>query len=171
MKTLLRYLAEMKQLGIIADYAIGGATVLIYYSEPVQTQDIDVFVVLTKGGNALVNLGPIYGFLKDRGAKVENEYVIIKKTPVQFLVPYNLLVEEAVRSAIEVPFEEVMVRLPTLEYLMSIMVQTCRGKDKARLEDIIHRQDRYNPSEFERILKKFDLIEKWERVQKWIQEK
>ena len=171
MKTLLRYLAEMKQLGMIADYAIGGATALIYYSEPVQTQDIGVFVLLAKGSDVLVNLGPIYGFLKDRGAKVEKEYVIIKKTPVQFLVPYNLLVEEAVRSAIEVPFEELMVRLPTLEYLMSIMVQTGRGKDKARLEDVIQRPDRYDRSEFERILEKFDLIEKWERVQKWIQEK
>ena len=116
-------------------------------------------------------LGPIYGFLRDRGARVENEYVIIKKTPVQFLVPYNLLVEEAVRSAIEVPFEDVMIRLPTLEYLMSIMLQTGRGKDKARLEDIILGEDRYDRSEFERILEKFGLVEKWDRVQRWIQER
>ncbi len=35
----------------------------------------------------------------------------------------------------------------------------------------MQRPDRYNPSESEGILKKFELVEKWVKVQKWIQEK
>ena len=169
MKTLIQYLIEMKKLGLISDYAIGGATALIYYFEPIQTQDVDVFVILTNQTDTLVNLGPVYGFLQNRGVKVEHEYVIIHVIPVQFLVPYNLLVEEAVMNAIQVPFEDVVVRLPKLEYLMAIMVQTGRGKDKARLEELLQHQELFNLSEFERIIMKFQLNSKWRSIRKWIQ--
>jgi hypothetical protein len=167
-KTLILYLIEMKRLGLIADYAIGGATALIYYFEPMQTQDIDVFVVFAGKGDELTSLAPLYGFLKERGATVEDEYVIVHDVPVQFLVPYNPLVEEAVAAAVEVPFEEIAVRIPPLEHLMAIMVQTGRGKDKARLEELMDHPDLFRRSDFDRILEKYDLTSKWKSIQEWL---
>lgn len=46
MKQIIHLLNKMKKEGVIKNYAIGGATALIYYFEPIQTQDIDVFVRL-----------------------------------------------------------------------------------------------------------------------------
>ena len=40
MKNLILYLLELKNQGLISAYALGGATALIYYYEPFQTQDI-----------------------------------------------------------------------------------------------------------------------------------
>ena len=48
MKKLLELLKAMRDRGLISEYALGGATALIYYFEPIQTQDIDVFIVLQK---------------------------------------------------------------------------------------------------------------------------
>ena len=61
MKQLLVLLNEMLQNGLIGNYALGGATALIHYFEPIQTQDIDVFVVLTNQKDDLVNPSSIEG--------------------------------------------------------------------------------------------------------------
>jgi hypothetical protein len=168
MHELIQYLNEMKAKGLIGEYAIGGATALIYYFEPIQTQDVDVFVVLTGEQGVLVNLSPIYSFLAERGCDARNEYLIIKGIPVQFLVPYNPLVEEAVTQSRTVLFGSVECRLPTLEHLMAIMVQTGRMKDKARLEELGNFPDLYNKENFSDIIKRFGLETKWQAIKNQI---
>jgi tetrahydromethanopterin S-methyltransferase subunit A len=154
----------MKEKGIIDNYAIGGATALIYYFEPINTQDIDVFILLKeKDSSKLINLNPIYQYLRRLKYKVEKEYVIIQQIPVQFLVPYNDLLSEAVENAIYVNYSSDKVRIIALEYLMAIMVQTGRTKDKARLEDIIKCDIKYNKYKFHSILKKHSLFDKWKK--------
>jgi hypothetical protein len=169
MHTLIKLLNEMKAKGIISDYAIGGATALVYYLEPIETQDIDVFVVLTDTHGTLVNLVPIYAFLEAANVKAEGEYLVIGGAPVQFLVPYNELVQEAVATAHGVRFHDEEVRLPPLEYLMAIMVQTGRPKDRARLADIFQSPSLYDNQIFLEIIRKFDLSEKLERTKQWIE--
>ena len=46
MKRVVQILDEMVKDGVIEDYVIGGATALLYFSEPTFTEDIDVFVHL-----------------------------------------------------------------------------------------------------------------------------
>ena len=44
--------------GVVTDYAIGGATAVLFYAEPTRTYDVDVFVTLPTGANrALVSVG------------------------------------------------------------------------------------------------------------------
>jgi hypothetical protein len=154
----------MKRAGLIVDYALGGATALIHYFEPFQTVDVDVFVVLTDRPGTLVNLSPIYSFLESKGAIPRNEYVLIGGIPVQFLVPYNTLVEETVRAAKAVPFADQICRIPPLEYLMAIMVQTSRAKDKARLEELGNFPQLFNRQVFDGLVTKFGLEEKWKKI-------
>jgi hypothetical protein len=63
----------MRRSGLIDNYAIGVTTALIHYFEPFQTVDIDVFVVLTDQQGALVNLSPLFSFLKSKGAIPKEE--------------------------------------------------------------------------------------------------
>lgn len=148
----------MKSRGIVSNYALGGATALVYYFEPVQTQDVDIFVILPNQNN-LIDLSEIYEFLKDNGGVVKGEYVLIQNTPVQFLVPYNPLVEEAVTCAKEVKFMDQVLRIPPLEYLMAIMVQTGRPKDIARLEELKSFDTLYDHAVLNEVLTKYNL--KW----------
>jgi hypothetical protein len=168
MNDLILLLNEMKARGLIADYAIGGATALIYYFEPIQTQDIDVFVVLEASGQALVNLSPIYSFLAERGCQPRNEYVVINGIPVQFLVPYNSLVQEAVGTARTVKFGATDCRIPSLEHLMAIMVQTGRAKDKARLEELAQHPALFDTNIFLNLIAKFGLEETWQKIKNQI---
>jgi len=49
MATLRDVFAQLNALkpdGIIADYAIGGATAVLFYAEPTRTYDVDVFVLM-----------------------------------------------------------------------------------------------------------------------------
>ncbi|MCC6445520.1 MAG: hypothetical protein IT210_18945 [Armatimonadetes bacterium] len=164
MKKAISLLNEMKSEGVIEDYAIGGATGLVYYFEPIQTQDVDVFVVLKETGSLLITLTPIYDFLRARGGVERGEYIFIGSIPLQFLLPYNPLIEESVRQGIYVPFGEIQVRILPLEYLMAIMVQTGRTKDRARLEDIYRLRLHYDASLLESILLRHRLLDRWQKI-------
>ncbi len=169
MEELIKHLKELMKRGLIHSYALGGATALIYYFEPVQTQDVDVFICLSDNVSPLINLSPIYSYFVEHGIQSDQEYLLISGIPVQLLVPYNPLVQEAVESAIEVGYHALTVRIPPLEYLMAIMVQTGRPKDKARLYDISQFPELFSLLEFERIIAKFGLTEKWRALKEWFE--
>ena len=154
----------MKEKKIIQEYGIGGATALIYYFEPIQTQDIDVFVVIDSS-SLLASLRPIYEFLEQNGGEVKDKYIIIHNTPVQFLVPYNPLIDAALKDCIEASYADTWVRIFSFEYLMAIMIQTGRGKDKARLEEILKVKLAFNQDKLQSILTEFELSYKWEKIQ------
>lgn len=164
MLKIIKLLNEMKEKKIIQEYGIGGATALIYYFEPIQTQDIDVFVVIDSS-SLLVSLRPIYEFLEQNGGEVKDEYIIIHNTPVQFLVPYNPLIDAALNDCIEASYADTWVRIFSFEYLMAIMIQTGRGKDKARLEEILKVKLAFNQDKLQSILTEFELSYKWEKIQ------
>jgi hypothetical protein len=164
MKELLTVIEEMRRTGLISDYALGGATALIYYFEPFTTVDVDVFVVLSNQEGTLVNLAPIYSFLSARGVVARNEYVLVGGIPVQFLVPYNQLVEESVKAAQVVNFSGTPCRIPPLEYLMAIMVQTGRAKDKARLEELAKFPGLFKRDFLESLISKYKLDERWQKI-------
>ena len=43
---VFQVLNRMRDDGVVADYAIGGATAVLFYAEPTRTYDLDVFVTL-----------------------------------------------------------------------------------------------------------------------------
>ena len=55
-------------------------------------------------------------------------------------------------------------RLFTLEHLMAVMVQTSRGKDKARLEVILKAKIEFDYSKWDEILARYNLAEKWNSI-------
>lgn len=65
---------------------------------------------------------------------------------------------------IQTQYIDAKVQIFSLEYLMAIMIQTGRGKDKARLEEILKAKLTFNKVKLQSILLEFDLSSKWEKT-------
>jgi hypothetical protein len=128
----------MQAAGLITASAIGGAVGATFYLEPAATVDLDIFVTLpATPETAIVILSPLYEYLKDRGAEVKDEYVVIAGWPVQFLVPSSGLEQEAVAEAITTEIDGVKTRVISAEHLAAIALRTGRAKDHIRLAQFL----------------------------------
>lgn len=83
MKETLKLLNRMVRDGVIEEYAIGGAVAAIYYLEPFDTADLDVFVQVNAASSDLMILAPIYQYLTERGYEAGGEFVHVEGLPVQ----------------------------------------------------------------------------------------
>jgi hypothetical protein len=151
---------RMRADGVIERYAIGGAVGATFYLEPVATMDVDVFVAFHAEPGSLINLKPLYDYLKARGGMVEREHVVIAGWPVQFLPPGSPLAEEALAKAIERDVDGIPARVFTAEHLAAIALQTGRAKDKARLLQFIE-AGVLDAAQFQAILTRHRLAETW----------
>ena len=115
MKATLEVINRMQAEGVIGSYAIGGAVGALFYLEPSDTEDIDVFIAFKKTpGMELVSMEPIYAYLKERGhTEHRKEGVVIEGWPVQFLPAAGLLGEEALAGAVATDVEGAPVRVVT----------------------------------------------------------
>ena len=78
MEKTLAVLNQLERDGVIGRYAIGGAVAATRYVEPVQTYDLDIFVVLPVSTSGLVSIAPIYAHLAQRGYAPQGECVAIE---------------------------------------------------------------------------------------------
>ena len=160
MKVTLEIINQMQADGIIGKYAIGGAVGATFYLEPTATVDLDVFVTLPVTPGGLVSLERIYDYLKIRGGKVEDEYIVIGGWPVQFLPPSNDLEEEAIAEAVATKLEDVNAWVMTPEHLVAIALRTGRSKDHIRVLQFIE-QGAVNQAKLRSLLDSHGLTAKW----------
>jgi hypothetical protein len=161
MKETLKVINQMVKRGVIERYAIGGAIAAIYYLEPFETSDLDVFVQINIEGSAMAILAPIYEYLRASGYKAQAEFINIEGVPVQFLPSYSPLIDEAIEKAEPVKFERVQTRVVRPEHLVAIMIDTGRPKDYLRINMFLE-QGAVKISKLKPVLKRHDLLEKWE---------
>jgi hypothetical protein len=160
MEKTFQTLNELETAGLVTCYAVGGAFALSFYTEPIVTFDVDVFVFVPNADSPLVSLAPIYDYLRAKGCAEQREHVLIAGTPVQFIAAYNPLVEEAVRDATDKSFKAVRVRVLRLEHLAAIMLKTGRAKDNARLAQVLE-VTALDESRFRDILERHGLAAAW----------
>ena len=161
MKRTLEVLNELEREGVFTRYAIGGAMAATFYTEPVLTFDLDVFILLqSESGGGLVSLDVIYQALRGRGYNAERETVLIEGVPVQFLPAYNALIEEALAQAREIDYEGVPARVVRAEHLIAICLQTGRAKDRARVA-MLREQAKLDLNFLADVLKRHQLEDKW----------
>lgn len=164
MEKTFQTLNELERAGLVTRYAIGGAFALNFYTEPVVTFDVDVFVFVPDAQSPLLSLAPIYEYLRARNCPEQHEHVLIAGTPVQFIVAFNPLVEEAVREAEEKTFRAVRVRVMQLEHLAALLLKTGRAKDKLRLVQLMELTSLDTPR-FRDILERHSLSGAWAKFQ------
>ena len=161
MEKTLQVLNGMVEDGVIKQYAIGGAIAAIFYIEPINTNDLDIFFSATSSTPDLAILEPLYDYLSTLGYKPQGETVDIEGWPVQFLPIFNPLIEEAVDNARETNYSGITTRVMTAEHLVAIMLQTGRLKDHARVEEFLE-QEAVDRDSLEQILARHDLLPKWD---------
>jgi hypothetical protein len=121
-KRTLAALNELEKQGVFTRYAIGGAMGATFYVEPLLTFDLDVFVNCSANCSGAVSASSSNGSavtdrrykeaLRGRGdLKEEGECVLIEGVPMQFLPAYNALLEEALKEAQEIMYEDVPTRV------------------------------------------------------------
>lgn len=160
MEHTLKIISQMRDENIISHYAIGGAIASMFYTEPVVTYDLDIFVLIPDSDSALISLSPIYEWLSKKGYHPHQEQIVIEGIPVQFIPAYNDLIIEAVIQSAEKKFKELQVFVLLPEYLMAIMIQTFRPKDKERLKQFL--DDRvFQEERLQTILMKHNLMERY----------
>jgi hypothetical protein len=151
---VFKELNALKEARIIGDYALGGATAVLFYAEPTRTYDVDVFVLLDSvRASGLVSLSPIYEWVRGRGFTQEAEHILIHGVPVQFLPAHNALAEEGVATARTMDYDGVPVRVMGPEHLAALAFQaggrTRRERawrlmesgavDKAKLDELLQK--------------------------------
>ena len=132
MKELARLLNEMRDAGVISDYALFGAAAQMRYTEPVATLDADV-LVNAPGPEGLDKLGPIYQFCATKGYHPEGEAMRVGAWPVQFVPVFSPLTREALEQAETADFEGVPFRVVRAAHLAVIALSVGRAKDFARI--------------------------------------
>lgn len=160
MEKTLTIINQMERDGVIGRYAIGGAIAATLYVEPIQTYDLDIFVIFPVSPSGLISASPIYTYLAAHGYRAEGEAINIEGWPVQFLPVFNPLTDEALTMAQDVQFGDTPTRVLTAEHLAAIMLQTGRPKDYARLAQFIE-SDILNQSRLQEILVRHNLGSKW----------
>lgn len=160
MRETLQVLLQLRSEGSLARFAIGGAVAASFYIEAVNTEDLDIFAFLKPSASGLLVLTPLYDRLKELGAVVQNEHVVIHGWPVQILPAYTPLVEEAVVGAAEQSFHDLHVPVVTAEYLCAIALQTGRPKDYQRVHSLLE-ADCVNATKLTHLVNQFHLTERW----------
>ncbi|HEV2915312.1 MAG TPA: hypothetical protein VGX92_18680 [Pyrinomonadaceae bacterium] len=160
MRETLKVINRMVKDGVIGEYAIGGAVAAIYYLEPFDTADLDVFVQVNATANDLTILAPIYEYLTEQGYGAKGELIYIDGIPVQFLPVFNQLTEEAVEKSQTIKYSQVTTRIMRPEYLVAIMLDTGRPKDYLRISMFLE-QGAIKMRQLHAVLKRHGLMEKW----------
>ena len=160
MKETLKVINELVKDGAIVTYAIGGAVAAIYYLEPFDTADLEVFVQVSAAGRDLMILTPIYEHLIARGYKAKGESIYVEGMPVQFFPVFNPLTEEAVRRAQTIKYARVTTRIMRPEHLVAIMLDTGRPKNYLRISMFLE-QGAVNMRSLNAVLRRHGLTKKW----------
>lgn len=151
----------MVEDGIISKYAVCGAVAATFYIEPVQTYDLDIFIVIPAEKTGLITLKPIYSYLSEKGYKPDGECIEIEGWPVQFLPVFNPLTEEALDHSKETKFGSTQTWIISAEYLAAIMLDIGRPKDLIRLSVFLENKILDLPV-FNDILERFNICNKFE---------
>lgn len=120
---VLAALNELKERGLIQDYAISGAMAQVFWDEAIPTFDLDVLVMLGAVENALAPLAVIYQWAKEKGYETRAEHILISDIPVQFVPAPDTLSEEAVKNAKVLEFKGLPVRVVAPEYLIALWLK------------------------------------------------
>jgi len=158
-------LNQMETEGVIGRYAIGGAVGALFYLEPSDTVDIDVFVTFREESDKLVSLSPLYDWLRAHGfTEHRREGVVIGDWPVQFLPASDALDEDALACSVSTEVEGIPTRVMTPEHLVALALRTGRNKDYLRIL-AFRESGQLDEARLNELLARFGLTKKWSRFQ------
>jgi hypothetical protein len=153
---------RMKREGVLTEYAIGGAMALVFWTEPVATFDLDVFVHLPGESTLLVSLDPLYRWATTNGYTAESEHIIMEGIPVQFIPSPNALADEAIEEAATMDYDGTPMRVIRPEHLIALYLEPSARTAK-RLQRVAALRDEgsINTERLDAILRRHHLELPW----------
>lgn len=149
---------RMKREGVVTEYAIGGAMALVFWTEPVATFDLDVFVLLPGETTLLISLDPIYRWAEANGYVAEEEHLIIEGIPVQFIPSHNPLADEAIEEAATLDYDGAPVRVIRPEHLIALYLEpSARTAKRLQRVAVLREESAVDPERLESILRRYNL--------------
>ncbi len=166
MKKTLEVINELKEKGLIKDYAIGGAIGALKWTQPFFTEDLDILIIpkMETKEKELIMLSPIYGYLKKKGYTWKGHWIIIEGVPVD-IFPTDELEKKAVEDAQETEYEGVKTKVIKPEYLIALSIRAFREKDLRKI-DMILKQAKVDKRKLNRVLSLHRLTEKFIKFRK-----
>ncbi|MCW1922326.1 hypothetical protein OKA05_07155 [Luteolibacter arcticus] len=163
MQAVCDVLEELLKSGVVASYAIGGATAAGFHGEPLATRDIDVFVFLNpQPGSILLSLDPVFRELGRMGFdEFDEEGILIHGFPVQFLAAAPGLESEAITEAGLFEWDGHRARVMSAEHLAAIALTVGRPKDRARVVYLVS-LPAFDRNRFGGILERHNLLARWQ---------
>lgn len=166
MKKTLEVLNSLKDKALIDDYAIGGGVATIFYTEPVFTYDLDIFIIVkSEPSQKIISLDSIYDYLINKGCSWKGEHIIIEGFPVQFIPVSTGVEKEAVENAKDVTYSGVKTKILSAEYLIAIALKVGRRKDFEKVTRLFE-QTKIDKNALEKILKKYSLLNTYKKWKK-----
>ena len=164
MRDVAVLLNEMRDAGIILNYALFGASAQMRYTEAVMTLDADILVSLPNPDRMDV-LKPVYDFCAQKGYFPEGEAIRVGAWPVQVVPVFSPLTQESLEQADTADFEGVPFRVVKAIHLAAIALSVGRPKDLTRILALIE-SGSVDCQALSLMTDRFGLTEAWERFQR-----
>lgn len=164
MEATLAVLNALADDGVIDQYAIGGAVAAIFWVEPFDTIDLDVFVLLSPAAHPLDPLRGVIDALSARGYSFEGDLLMIEGVPVQFIPADDEagLRKEALAEAAEHRYlGSVPTRIIRPDYLIALALEAHRAKDYERVFRLLTEAD-VDRGKVSSLIERFGLQGPWE---------
>lgn len=162
MKKTLEIINDLKEKGLVRDYAIGGAIGALRWVEPFFTYDLDIFIIPAQEtkNKELILFTPIYDYLAANDYNEwKGQWIMIEGIPVEF-IPAEGLARESVENAVDIDFEGVKSKVMIPEYLIAMFLKAGRDKDIIKIKMLLE-QTSINKEKLNEILIKYNLHQKF----------
>lgn len=164
LETVLGHVNDVRARGLIGEYAIGGAMAFVYWAEPFETKDLDIFAILPTNDSGLVDLSAIWQHLTTGGALTEGQFIRVGRLLLDFVPANDALDEEAIAQAVSIRVGAQATRVFTPEHAVAIALRTWRGKDREHIDRLIRTGRRpIDRARLDEILARHALVERWRR--------
>jgi hypothetical protein len=167
MKKIIELMNELKQKGLISNYALFGAMAVAVYVEAIATEDFDMVVAMKNDG--FIDMSPIYQHIKSMGYDMEGLHFIIDGIPLDIVVvknDSNDILFEALQHSVSKNTDLGAIKVFTPDYLAAIALGVGRKKDYRKIDLLL--DSGKITKKIAVILKKYKLSSKWEKYKRGV---
>ena len=130
----IRRLNDLKQRGLIRDYAVIGAVAATAYIEPVLTQDVDVVVLVDSDDEFWETYRRVGGAAEG----TDGMHHILGGRPVQmFPSTIKPIYQDTLAESRQTRIGDAMVKVASPEHLVALGLEAFRYKDKLRIAELL----------------------------------
>jgi hypothetical protein len=111
----------------------------------------------------------IYDWFKRRGARWEDEHLVVGGWPLHLLPSTGPLVDDALASPVRIEVDGQSLNVLSFEHVAAIALETNRPKDRLRVQ-MMWSHPEFDRVRFLALVERFGLSERWAKLRPLIEE-